>query len=364
MRVLLNTTEREVRVLGGDFTHYRAWMRLDGMHGLEIRSLDSSTLRAAVLLARTAIEKSVRSWQPDGLRRTLFLLSRLVWTRPPLHGDLLFSNLLFPFFTEGLPVVWNSQGISPPEYYERTGEWNVEDVAFVYRVLGSKAAALTITTEWCARNLVRFCPELKAKVHVVPPPLFVEHDDAHIKPSLRDGMLRFLFVGIDAERKGLPELVAAWRQAAAGKHDVQLRVVSRPLGLLRRDVISLPKTVIQESGPDVDVYSLMANADVFVLPTRADTYALALAEAMAHGCAVITTDLDPLPEVVAEGRVGRCVRVGDVEGLASLLAHAMNDESDVRRRQREAKLVYRERHAPPAVAERLARVFDGVLRDG
>jgi glycosyltransferase involved in cell wall biosynthesis len=67
------------------------------------------------------------------------------------------------------------------------------------------------------------------------------------------------------------------------------------------------------------VKALMAKADIFVFPTRADTYPLPAVEAMAHGCAVIVSDLQPLPEVIPNGEGRVVVPADDPYALAAKL---------------------------------------------
>jgi N-acetyl-alpha-D-glucosaminyl L-malate synthase BshA len=62
--------------------------------------------------------------------------------------------------------------------------------------------------------------------------------------------------------------------------------------------------------------SLLALADLFLLPTELESFGLAALEAMACGVPVIGTDAGGLPEVVRSGETGVLVPVGDVEAMA------------------------------------------------
>ncbi len=58
----------------------------------------------------------------------------------------------------------------------------------------------------------------------------------------------------------------------------------------------------------IDLYN---RADVFVLPTRADTYSMVALEAMAMGLPVVTTNVGGIPDIVVEGETGYLLQVDD-----------------------------------------------------
>jgi N-acetyl-alpha-D-glucosaminyl L-malate synthase BshA len=74
-----------------------------------------------------------------------------------------------------------------------------------------------------------------------------------------------------------------------------------------------------------DVACLLAASDIALVPSENESFGLAALEAMACGCAVVTSDIGGLPEVVREGVDGYMCPVGDVEMMArrvnELLAH-------------------------------------------
>jgi glycosyltransferase involved in cell wall biosynthesis len=85
-------------------------------------------------------------------------------------------------------------------------------------------------------------------------------------------------------------------------------------GLIRRwaEVLDLSKTV-QFTGPvgPQEKWQLLAEADVFLLPSRAEGMPNAVLEAMAAGLPVVATPVGALPEMLGEGLGARFVPVGD-----------------------------------------------------
>lgn len=62
------------------------------------------------------------------------------------------------------------------------------------------------------------------------------------------------------------------------------------------------------------------HADVFVLPTRGETYGMAVAEAIAHGVPVVSTRTGEIVSIVGEG--GLIAEAGDPDAFAAMLREA------------------------------------------
>lgn len=109
----------------------------------------------------------------------------------------------------------------------------------------------------------------------------------------RQAPLRLLWVGNTSAHKGLPELLMALTQVRPGACHLRIVGAQDTLGReLRREhpshdwVGSVPKSEVQVH---------FAWADVLVLPTQGEGSSLAVLEAMAAGCAVVTTPLSGAP---------------------------------------------------------------------
>ena len=73
--------------------------------------------------------------------------------------------------------------------------------------------------------------------------------------------------------------------------------------------------------------SLLAIADVFLLPSEEEAFGLAALEAMSCGVPVIATTVGGVPEVVEDGKCGVLLPPGDVDGMASVCLALLHDPS-------------------------------------
>ncbi|MFI1996048.1 glycosyltransferase family 4 protein [Actinoplanes sp. NPDC020271] len=103
---------------------------------------------------------------------------------------------------------------------------------------------------------------------------------------------------------------------------------------------------IRFAGPlaGAELEAAYANADLFVLPSRAETYGMVITEALAHALPVVATEVGGVPEAVgtvADGVPGKLVAPEDPEALAATLRAWLTD-ADLRRRWRDRALARRE----------------------
>ncbi|HXB11686.1 MAG TPA: glycosyltransferase, partial [Bacteroidia bacterium] len=73
--------------------------------------------------------------------------------------------------------------------------------------------------------------------------------------------------------------------------------------------------------------SILAIADLFILPSETESFGLAALEAMAAGAPVISTNKGGLPEINIHGFSGMMSNVGDVEDMAKNAIYILGDEN-------------------------------------
>ncbi len=135
-------------------------------------------------------------------------------------------------------------------------------------------------------------------------------------PFSSSPQMRVLFLGQAIVRKGIHDLVHAARLLQ--KEPIAFDVVGAH-GNLPDD---LPGNVTFHGPvPRGEAGGWYERADLFVLPTHSDGFALTQLEAMAHGLPIIATPC--CGDVVEPGRTGWLVQPGSPEQLADVLREAM-----------------------------------------
>jgi glycosyltransferase involved in cell wall biosynthesis len=152
-----------------------------------------------------------------------------------------------------------------------------------------------------------------------------------------------LSVGRFVEKKGFPFLVKACRILKDQGHQFQCRILGEPdeqsqqVQQLIRE-LSLEDVIVIEPGVTQDeLRTLYRQATVFVLPCQIvdngdrDGIPNVLAEAMATGVPVVSTDISGIPELLVHRTNGLLVPQRDVHGLAKAMEELLTD-AELRRR--------------------------------
>jgi glycosyltransferase involved in cell wall biosynthesis len=173
------------------------------------------------------------------------------------------------------------------------------------------AARVLPWSSWTRESLVRDYGVAPERIEVVPPGI----DLQHWVPgrSQRSGPLRVLFVGGDLYRKGGGTLLQAFRKLPRGSAELHLVTRTR---IAPEDGVY----VYYDMKPNEPrLIELFQSADVFALPTVAEAFGIAAAEASACGLAVISTAIGGLTDIVSNGETGFLVDPDDSDALTHYL---------------------------------------------
>jgi len=174
------------------------------------------------------------------------------------------------------------------------------------------------------------------RIRVIPPGSDRLPNDEETEPHVRDDTLRALCVAQWIPRKGILDLVRAWklreRPGAVLELVGETRADPGYADSVRAAAAAPPDASITVRGPvdDAALGAAYAAADLFVLPSQYEGYGIVYAEALAHGVPIIACEVGPVPELVGEG-AALLVPPEDVEAISGAL-DLLLDDADLRDR--------------------------------
>jgi glycosyltransferase involved in cell wall biosynthesis len=257
------------------------------------------------------------------------------------------------------PDVWFGPTFVLPLWWRGPAVVTIQDLVFLrlrdYYVGKMNALYATAATRFSARRAARvICPSRETrnalmatwginseKIDLVPngvSDIFFDAPTAMGEPSQGgvEGAPFLLYVGVFEARKGLGVIADALKELNSNGTKARLVLTGRPGWGAEETVERLRRRTdvrIVESPSDGELVSLYRGALALVFPSRMEGFGLPVAEAMATGCPVIATDLDPIREFA--GNVPLYIRPDDSTQLVrhvEALLRESEGERQIRRR--------------------------------
>jgi N-acetyl-alpha-D-glucosaminyl L-malate synthase BshA len=192
--------------------------------------------------------------------------------------------------------------------------------------------AVTSVSEWLRGETEReFSPEVPVQVvrNFVDTNEFTprSHEALRGKRDCRGDYPQLIHVSNYRPVKRGPDAIEIFHRVLQ-HHDARLLMVgdgpdlstavhkARALGIFDR---------VSFLGNREDVACLLAASDVALVPSENESFGLAALEAMACGCAVVTSNVGGLPEVVRDGVDGFMCNVGDVDEMGRRVVGLLDD---------------------------------------
>lgn len=138
-------------------------------------------------------------------------------------------------------------------------------------------------------------------------------------PLSRYQSKKILFVGVDWERKGGPELLEAFKLLLKKHPDAQLDIVGC------RPSIDLSNVRIWGKLPLEDVKRFYESGTVFCMPSKREPFGIVYLEAMAFKLPIVALHIGALPDFVDEGETGFLLEYKDIEGLSARMTFLLEN---------------------------------------
>jgi len=255
--------------------------------------------------------------------------------------------------------------LSHPEYH--TLENRVRTMVAVAGAL-TRGATIISDSRATRAEAVRLLSMSGESLEVLPPML-----DPRFNPAGNDELDEAALhkLGVDAPfclavgslepRKNLGRLLDAWELLPAGVRDEHLLVVVASAGWLQRELRSRLSDIERDGSVrlltrigGLDLAALYRRARVVVFPSLAEGFGLPVAEAMACGAPVVTSNVSSMPEVAGGAAV--LVDPEDADAIADGVARVL-ERTELRRDLRERGPEQALQFSAEAVVPRLLEIY-------
>ena len=189
-----------------------------------------------------------------------------------------------------------------------TGKW-IEKERSIYR----HAQVIFTPSGFVAKSLIEQYGIPESRIQCVGIGSNIPIPPLESLPEERYASKEILFVGIEWERKGGPQLVAAFKEVAKDHPDAKLKIIGCSPN------VNLPNCTILGQLPLKEVARHFATAAVFCMPTRYEPFGVVFLEAFAYRLPVIGSPVGALPEFIENGVNGYLVPLGDVAQVSARL---------------------------------------------
>jgi len=223
------------------------------------------------------------------------------------------------------PYIVHLHGGEFPEFFSR--ECGAFGQSIVRTTMTRAASVVALTAKW--ESWLRETFPGAAVVRIGNPVTVPA-----MSPEIRARGRTVLYLGRMYPEKGVLELIAAASEVRRAVPDVRFVLAGSATDKFMTEMTALVANL--GLGGNVEFPGwvtggskdrLLAECDIFVLPSYAEGLPLGLLEAMVAGRAVVTTPVGGIPDVVKDGVSGILVPPRDAQALASALISLLQDAS-------------------------------------
>jgi len=217
----------------------------------------------------------------------------------------------------GVPVVFHLHGSEMKKFVNEQPRWLQ---AVIGRILARQSVVVVLSESW-ARYIKSVAP--LAHVEILPNYVQMPVLGSDSNAGRNEGTINVLFLGVVGARKGVYDLLPAFKDALDQNQSLRLiiggngeidQAKALAVELEINDYVTFPGWVNGETKID-----LLRRASIFVLPSHNENFPVSLLEAMSWQVPVISSRAGGITDMVRDGVDGILIDAGDRAALTSAI---------------------------------------------
>ena len=208
-------------------------------------------------------------------------------------------------------------------------------------------------------------------------PLGIKDTSDNYSSNRTDDKIQILYVGRLEPRKGTDILLSSIPEILSSNSNVEFNIVGKPSHLLSNGQNYQEAFTSQYSSQpwfskvrflgqvdDNHLNQLYANCDIFVAPSRFESFGLIFLEAMRFSKPVIGCNAGGMAEIIRDGENGLLAEPNSVESLTNTLKELINDPKLRQSMASKARQIFEKEYTLTAMADRYEKYFNRILGRG
>jgi len=269
-------------------------------------------------------------------KRSIYINPTLFWELVRLRPDVIIA---YEFSIPSMTALWYSRMAGRPilVWSECTGISDrhlTRGQRWTRRIIIPRAQGFFGTSPQACRNLIALGapPERVFEAPQVHQVKWIAEQSTRAREQKKPSGELVLCVGSLIERKGVGLLLRAFARASADRPSIRLRIVGD--GPLRKKLEKKAAELHIRDRVDfrgfvepADIPYEYALADLFVLPSLEDTFAVVVVEAMASGVPIVCSTLAGVSTYLQDGEDAFVVDPTDTDALANRIDRLLDDRA-------------------------------------
>jgi glycosyltransferase involved in cell wall biosynthesis len=269
---------------------------------------------------------------------------------------ILFTHFFFPFFEKKKLIIFSTMGVMYEQYFKNYNSLiNLESDIYFHKYIDRYYNLIfLIWDKKLALRTKKIC-NIKSPIKILSPVLNINEKQNNKITIKTNKKIRLLFIGRNEKIKGLNYLLAAINNRKFEKYNFQADIITNQKYYLDNKKIKFHNDV-NENFKNL----LLKRADIFILPTLADTFGYSLLEAIAYKCAIITTNIYPVNQFCVKNKNGFLVRPKKTNDIIKYLDILMKNSKKIEKFKENSFQLYKNKFSHKIFKKKFKNIINQI----